>query len=286
MVLALNKGETSVFSISFQIVFIDTYLTTSKNNKMKPIWEKFPTFEKYTIGWRMGYGEVYKYKWHDFINAIPTDYKSRLNYLKDHRPAPINRSDLVLNILYPGMGYDHYDFEPEDKKQQEIMDLGLITDDAAYKTWILQQSRINWPWLGKQTPENTARYSPREFWFFSRQLKAAKKTEEIQICRLPKAWRCLEGELNTGKIEKMDFSRGLMTLAQMLCVGSVKAPWQLGIPFDELKNTFADHMGYADAFRLWLISAFDDNQLVWKMFDKAEVPEDWMKWMEEETDYY
>ncbi len=31
---------------------------------MVPLWAAYPSYDSMTIGWRMGSGEVYKYRWH------------------------------------------------------------------------------------------------------------------------------------------------------------------------------------------------------------------------------
>ncbi|WP_186375934.1 hypothetical protein [Hyella patelloides] len=76
-----------------------------------PPWEKFPTYEHHSLGWRMGDGEDYKCNWWNFVDSLPSEYESRLKYLKRNRPAPINQFYKVLWVLYP-------DCE-EDKEYQE-----------------------------------------------------------------------------------------------------------------------------------------------------------------------
>jgi hypothetical protein len=70
-------------------------------NNMIPPWEAFPTYERYTMGWRMGDGEDYFYDWHTFIEGLSNDYETRLNYLISHRPAPLNWCDHVFRVLCP-----------------------------------------------------------------------------------------------------------------------------------------------------------------------------------------
>lgn len=35
-----------------------------------PLWAVFPTYTSVAMGWRQGYGEIYKHKWHAFYRAL------------------------------------------------------------------------------------------------------------------------------------------------------------------------------------------------------------------------
>lgn len=155
---------------------------------MLPPWEQFPTYERYTIGWRMGPGEDYLYNWYAFTEKLPNEYDARLNYLKRYRPAPLTWGDTILTVLYP-------DAESEQKvgcskaEIRTLLELGLVEHDAAYQTWLNQQSALVWPWLwlGSDTPPKAARYRTREFWFFSRQLNATRKFGNLDLEKIPDA---------------------------------------------------------------------------------------------------
>ncbi len=83
----------------------------------------------------------------------------------------------------------------------------------------------------------------------------------------------------------VDPAQGLLTLAQMLCAGSVKPPWTLGLFPDDFTDSFEMDMGYSDAFRLWIMSAFDDDMLLREMLQKTQIPREWLDWIDEQADF-
>jgi len=96
---------------------------TEQHIEMIPPWEEFPTYERYTIGWRMGPGEDYLYKWYRFIENLKDDYDTRLNYLRRHRPAPLNWGDTVLSVLYPKSESDH-EYGCSEAEIRKLLELG------------------------------------------------------------------------------------------------------------------------------------------------------------------
>lgn len=249
------------------------------DGEMKPPWEVFPTYERYTIGWRMGVGEQYRYDWYDFLKTIPKKLQSRLAYLRRHRPAPINWGNSVYSVLYPDADYEDYDKE----KIPQLLELGVIEYDAAYNTWLKTQNEIVWPWtVFSGGPQETARYSTRDFWFFSRQFKS--ETQHVNI-DIPDAWQEIAKEIKTRKVGNVDLEKGLLTLAKMLCAGSVQPPWIFGLSLDDFEDNFEMDMGYVDAFRLWIMCSFDDGALLSDILKKFSVPDDWQSWIDEQCDF-
>ncbi len=256
----------------------------SKNADMVPPWEQFPTYERYTIGWRMGAGEDYIYKWRNFINDLPDDYETRLGYFKRHRPAPLTWCDMVLHFLYPGIELDR-EFGCSQAEIQKLTNLNLIEVDAAYQTWLSNQSEIVWPWSFSETPQHMVRYRTREFWFFSRQLNAARMLGDLKFEKIPNGWQGVERELLSGQLGDVDLTQGLLTLSQMLCAGDVKPPWNLGLSLKDFGNSFEMDMGFIDAFRLWMISSFDDKVLLQKILQETQVPNYWIDWVNKQTGF-
>lgn len=242
-----------------------------------PPWEQFPTIERYSIGWRMGCGEQYIGDWSGFFNSLPSDFDTRLAYFKRHRPAPLNWADWVANCL--GLGEEREDANAELIPQ--LKQYGVIEADAAYVTWLAQQSSLAWPWLGPldDTPEEFARYCTREFWFFSRQLNSRRQAGDVVFPELPTEWEPLRVQLHDAEIGNVDPKMGLQSLAQMLCAGIVLPPWTLGLTVDDFEDSFEMGMGYVDAFRLWMISGFDDDALLWEMLMHYGIPKDWKEWV-------
>lgn len=248
---------------------------------MKPPWEAFPTYERYTIGWRMGPGESYLYDWADHVRSIPEDFQARLDYLRSHRPAPLSWSGLVLRTLYV-----------QDEERQEVnpstlawlLELKLVEHDAAYQTWLLQQDAALYPWdiFGGESPEVAARYSTRELWFVSRWLVMHRHTLSAPH-PIPSAWEPFATELQTGELGEVTMERGLFTLAQMLCAGEVRPPWSFGLSVESFEDSFELDMGFSDAFRLWLMCAFDDEVSLWRVLPpKDTIPTSWQGWLEEQ----
>lgn len=262
---------------------------SENQQEMVPPWEAFPTYERYTIGWRMGAGESYRYDWHDFLETIPKDFESRLAYLKRHRPAPLNWGDSVLYVLYPSSDEESDDDDDEyDKaKEAKLKKLGLIKPDIAYHTWLKYQQSIIWPWSQgtfAKDPLELTRYQTRDFWFFSRQLQELRTSKTLDFGTIPEIWKVVEQQIRTGElgdIHQLDLERGLLALAKMLCAGKILSPWDLGLTVDDYDENFEMDMGYVDAFHLWVMSAFDDDELLYQMFPKENIPKEWLEWMEE-----
>ena len=256
----------------------------NQNDEMVPPWEEFPDYERHTLGWRMGTGEAYLDDYYTFIQQLSNDYETRLNYLKRHRPAPLNWDTYVLSILYPDRELNQeFGVGCSPTEILNLLNLGLVEHDAAYHTWLKQQDNIVLPWLwfASETPEEAARHNTREFWFFSRQLTELRERGNFQIEHVPSEWESVESQLMTGHLGDIDSTNGLLTLARMLCAGSVQPPWEIGLAPDDFTDSFEMDMGYADAFRLWIMSAFDDDRLLRKMFQKTGIPDNWVEWVDE-----
>jgi hypothetical protein len=150
-----------------------------RNDDMVPPWEEFPTYERYTMGWRMGTGEDYFCDWHTFIEKLPSDFK--IEYVSSE-------------------------------------------------------------------------------------------------------WESVESQLLTGHLGDIDPTDGLLTLARMLCAGLVQPPWELDLSPDNFTDSFEMDMGYTDAFRLWIMSAFDDDLLLREMLHKTGIPANWADWVKEHAE--
>jgi hypothetical protein len=250
---------------------------------MVPPWEAFPIYERYTIGWRMGSGEGYLLDWHASIDNMPKDYESRLEYLKFHRPAPLSWGSLVCRTLYPESTAEHT-FDCSQPDIDKLLHLGVIEYDAAYQTWLLQQQMpVKWPWLGavRETPEKAARYGTREFWYFSRQVSAIRGHGEFKAPAFPSEWRHMEQTVLSGRVGEINPENGLMTLARMLCAGSIVPPWELGLTIESCTKSFRMDMNYSEAFKLWVMCAFDDHQVFWDTFSIESLPKGWLDWVNE-----
>jgi hypothetical protein len=222
---------------------------------MEPPWARFPTFERYTIGWRMGSGESWMASWGEFLGGLDSSYEARLAYLRAHPPAPVSWADSVYGVLHPDWE------EPEDASEEEedaaaaerraeLRALGLIASDAAYATWRARQAGLTWPWSHSDTPENAARYWTRDLWFWSRHLAEERAKPGFTPPEIPRAWSACARAVRTGEVGSLDPAAGLRSLAVSLAAGEVVPPWAIGLELADFRDSFDDDMGYVDAVRL------------------------------------
>jgi hypothetical protein len=257
------------------------------NGDLAPPWEQFPNYERYTIGWRMGSGESWLGMWGVFLEDFDPAFEARLAYLKRHPPAPINWAERVYDVLYPSHDKDDEDegeaqAQIEAQRRAELLHLGLIASDAAYPIWRSQQQGVRWPWkFGGETPETTARYMTRNLWFWSRQVAELRSATAWKPPEVPAEWQSCAEPLTTGKLPPLDLRQGLLSMAQMLSAGRVVPPWQLGLRVEDFADSFEMDMGYVDAFRLWMMSAFDDREHFRRCIG-TEVPKNWEDWITEQ----
>ena len=257
-------------------------MKTNTETEVCPSWEEFPTYEQSSMGWRMGSGECYRYRWYDFLETLPKDYSTRLAYLQRHQPAPINWCRSASSVLFPDIEpEEEYEYDCSKAEQAKLLELGVIKYDAAYQTWLQQQTEIVWPWSYGDSPEEAVRYRARDFEFFSRHFNEFRIQLNVKLPSVPRKWKAIKTQFLTATLGKVDPSKGLLTLAQMLCAGDIRSPWQLGLPLSDFKDSFEDDMGYSDAFRLWMMS-LDDDQRFLKLFPKDKVPEEWLPWLDEQ----
>lgn len=101
---------------------------------------------------------------------------------------------------------------------------------------------------------------------------------------MPTAWEPCAAPLATGTAPAVDVGHGLLALAQVLTAGAVVPPWNLGLTTADFADTFNMNMGYVDAFRLWLISAFDDRPHMRRCVG-PNVPPEWDAWLAQEFHY-
>jgi hypothetical protein len=249
---------------------------------LAPPWERFPDYERYTIGWRMGSGEDWMGMWHVFLEQLGRKSEIRLAYLRRHPPAPMSWADTVYRVLHPKDARVAEDDAKAAGRRAALLDQGLIASDIAYRTWLAQQDGVCWPWQHSDTPDRAARYDTRRFWFWSRQVSELRSDPAWVVPALPEKWRDCAGALASGEAGAIERRQGLPTLARMLCAGQVTAPWQLGLSPADFADSFEDDMGYVDAFRLWSMSAFDDDEQIRRCLEASPAPREWMGWVAEQ----
>lgn len=259
------------------------------NGDIVPPWAQYPDYECGTIGWRMGSGEDWLTYWHLFLDTLDPAFDVRLAYLKRHPPAPVSWADAVLRVLHPTHGGEQDDERDEDDQREaqrraELYGLGLVASDASYPIWRDRQQTIDWPWAHSETPQSAARYFTRDLWFWSRHVTELRSAGLLDLPALPEAWEPCAEPLRTGQVPAPDTTQGLLVLAQMLAAGAVVPPWRLGLTPGDFADTFDLGMGYVDAFRLWIMSAFDDNAHLRRCLGHG-VPAEWEPWLAHQFRY-
>ncbi len=256
------------------------------NGDIVPPWARFPHYERYTIGWRMGSGEDWLSYWHVFLEELDPTSDVRLAYLKRHPAAPVNWAERVYDVLHPSRERND---EEEDwvavQRRADLLQLGLIASDAAYPIWRSQQAGVCWPWEfsdDPETPEGIARHWRRDLWFWSRPVVELRGSAMWTMPEVPASWQACAEPLATGQVPDLDPSRGLLSLAQMFAAGSVVPPWQLGLDPTDFADSFEMDMGFVDAFRLWGMSAFDDREHLQHYLDATKLPQNWEDWIAEQ----
>jgi hypothetical protein len=254
---------------------------------LAPPWEKFPTYERRTIGWRMGHGESWLGFYAVFVEGLEPSFDARLAYLRRHAPAPVSWADWVWSTLHPDDDDEELDDDAEEAREAarraELRGLGLVASDVAFPTWLRQQEGVRWPWAHSETPEDAARYWTRDLWFWSRQVAALRADPAWRAPEVPDAWRACAAPLATGVVGEIEVDRGLLSLARMLSAGAVSTPWQLGLDVGAFADSFEMDMGYVDAFRLWAMAAFDDREHVQRHLDATSTPAPWAAWIAEQV---
>src|SRR5690606_25733592 len=82
---------------------------------LAPPWARFPTYERHTLGWRMGAGEDWLGLWHVFLERLEPAFEVRLAYLRRHPAAPVSWASSVYGVLYPeARGEDDDDDDDDD----------------------------------------------------------------------------------------------------------------------------------------------------------------------------
>jgi hypothetical protein len=243
---------------------------------LTPPWARFPNYERYTIGWRMGEGETWLGLWWFFLKGLGDAPDTRLAYLRRHAPAPVNWADAVWAALHPrekgDAAGDH------GARLAWLRAEGLVAVDAAYTTWRRTQREVEWPWSWEPSPERAARYATRDLWFWSRHVAELRAAGALEVPEAPAAWATVAACARRGEAT-VDAALGLRSLAHALAAGEVPAPWQIGLRAEDFADSFEADMGYVDAFRLWGMSAFDDAESLAGYTRRTAMPAPWSAWV-------
>lgn len=99
-----------------------------------PPWIKHPEIQRYSIGWRMGYGEKHIVEWDNWANEISKN--NLLEYFKKFSPIPIEWLDWVVNRL----GYLTFADNPKDNIYSGVkwLEQQELANFAEFEKWYKQ----------------------------------------------------------------------------------------------------------------------------------------------------
>jgi hypothetical protein len=194
-----------------------------------PPWEKYPTYERYTIGWRMGAGETWLGFVRLFLEQLGPKRSAREAYLRRHHAAPYTWADWVSDILCEDAKEDEE--EPilgvNDETIARLAAEGWIEKDASFQIYEARFEAPCWPWTWiDQTPAEAARYWTRDLAFWSRLSAEVRGAVPREVAP---PWRAFAQLLSTPKQNPTPLKHGLDALANFLAMGWPKAPWALGL---------------------------------------------------------
>ena len=249
-----------------------------------PPWVKYPHYERFTIGWRMGGGEDHLHLWGHYLKTLG-DEDARLRHLRRHGLAPMNWSASVLSALRPAL-YGELDEGADATRELLALELGLAASDVAVENFGAALARGDAPapsWVSGQAPASSARYGLRELWFHGRLHHRARRRGDAVYLELAPSWSHLTDALRSGTLPQLDASRGLASIAAACVAGEVPGPWSLGMELGDFADTFDTSMNYVDAYRLWLMSCIDDSAQLEGLLDAQGAPVAWRAWAFEQA---
>lgn len=234
------------------------------NHPLEPPWIAFPGYTRYTIGWRMGSGEDYIWNWWQMIREMPKDFETRMAYLKQFEPAPRPWANTVAEVL--GIP-DDTSFGVRREVMENLLNLGIVGDDAGYETWRRKHIEDTASWLNQTSPESAARYSTRDLAFLCRHLDESRGEPEHpamieELIPENEDWApyraLLTRQRSEEKPELPSFELGSTRLAaELAAFGEPTPPWEYDLDHRDQER---DHNGegYAYLWSIWKDSVIDD----------------------------
>lgn len=133
---------------AFQHLFVPADLASDLEEELKinnpplPLWLKHPEIERYSIGWRMGYGEWYKEMW--WLWAESQSHDDLTNYFKKFAPIPVEWADWVAHQLFEKDSQDEEERDYQEYKERnkllvkKLSQIGLVNFDK-WSEWYSQE---------------------------------------------------------------------------------------------------------------------------------------------------
>lgn len=223
---------------------------------LPPPWARFPGYTRTTIGWRMGYGESYKWAHHDWLEAQGWDREQRLAYLRRHPPAPRTWANAVSVMLSA----------QADTAEDELAALGLVADDVGAANWAARHGGHYRPWEGRLDLEGLARYGGRDLACFCRWAAELRARGELEawLAEAPpsEAWAELGQALrgDTEPAARVPPEQGWRRVAlEWAARADAPPPWTLGLPVPKGDMRYEADAAYPEAWVSVLETAIDDR---------------------------
>ena len=71
-------------------------MTLRDKKIMPPLWLAYPEIERYSIGWRMGYGEDYLFRFGRWLDALSSEEQAEL---RGGPPLSFSRADDLEGLV-------------------------------------------------------------------------------------------------------------------------------------------------------------------------------------------
>jgi hypothetical protein len=280
--------------------------------ELEPPWARCPEIPQGSIGWRMGGGEDYLYRWFAFVREHWIDQASAMAYLRRHPPAPYRWRRFLMRQLDDIDLRAHPERSPMPKLAHEAADVirlaslkaqGLLAEDAAYPVFVRNQLvggelAPAWNSFGaSESPENGMRYRTRELGWWARWLGTACADRQAYLDRhpAPASWASSIAQIRAGTSTAWQTLEGgsASLIPAMVLHGLLPPPWTGGHPplrrdvsweTDDQPAPAAAYLPIVldkpgtddrDRWIWWVLTTFDD-QGSWRAYlERWPPPEAW-----------
>lgn len=247
--------------------------------ELEPPWSRLPEIQQGSIGWRMGGGEDYLYRWFAFVREHWPSRADALRYLRRHPPAPQRWSHFVIREVLEADKRAGIE-PPTGLAGQALTQVlrgmleadGLIADDVAYPAYVrnhLAGGELPPPWQlfgGEESLEKCLRYSMRELgwwarWFAADHPDPRGKLMQLEHHAAPPHWGPVLEQLRAGTStawRTLHEDAGL--ISSMALHGSLAPPWTGDHPpLDRPTSWETASSDDRDRWLWWVHRAFDDK---------------------------
>lgn len=254
--------------------------------EIPPPWILFPTYTRYTIGWRMGTGEDYMSCWYRWRSGMFETTEALTRYLCRYDPAPFTWATMIGRILSPG--FDDSDDFDEDLFIENMLNLGFVREDAAYHNWLASGEDAPL-WSNRSTPGELGRYDARWLTYWTRRALTSRDAGELdtllaQVDDPSLPWVEFVACLKSGKLPEELPEGGYDQLAlELAATGAPRPPWVLEetAPPEDVDYDY-ETASYQDAWLLWVPDVFDDRPSMERYLSAfAAAPNAWVEHLDE-----